>query len=366
IRSARYWFRRFARLLAAFSVALLLFFGLDAALFLCGQLGVGLQRRHRLLDLRQPFRLIAGPVRHLVTTLVFAENLVLLDIRRLGGRQHASDLGFQFRRAFLHAFITHRFMFRRIGFDLRAIQCDVAELDQPCCLAQLQNLEEQLAERLQMALAEVADRSEVRRIERDNHHEIVPLAAGSSNAPRRIQPACIAMQQKRNHHARIERRLAEPTHIAAHDGLEIQTLPHQPNDKPRDVVLGHEVPHIRRQKQRAHSSVLDFVFYDGAQFPAEYKGNAFVALKGSWNRAEPTGYKVVRVPFKDGRPEGYYENFVTGFWASGERRAEVWGRPAALAVTRDGTLLVADDTGGTIWRIAYTGQRDAAPKDEGR
>src|ERR1700758_1903192 len=101
-----------------------------------------------------------------------------------------------------------------------------------------------------MALAEVADRSEVRRIERDNHHEVVPLAAGSSNAPRRIQPACIAMQQKRNHHARIKRRLAEPTPIAAHDRLEIQALPHQPNDKPRDVVLGHEVPHIRRQKQR--------------------------------------------------------------------------------------------------------------------
>src|SRR5580658_10624324 len=101
-----------------------------------------------------------------------------------------------------------------------------------------------------MALAEVADRSEVRRIERDNHHKIVPLAAGASNAPRRIQPACIAMQQKRNHHARIERRLAQPTHIAAHDRLEIQALPHQPNDKPRDVVLGHEVPHIRRQKQR--------------------------------------------------------------------------------------------------------------------
>ena len=115
---------------------------------------------------------------------------------------------------------------------------------------------------------------------------------------------------------------------------------------------------------QAHSSVLDFVFYDGEQFSAEYKGNAFVALKGSWNRAEPTGYKVVRVPFKDGRPEGYYENFITGFWVSGERRAEVWGRPAALAVTRDGALLVADDTGGTIWRIAYTGQRDAAQKDE--
>jgi glucose/arabinose dehydrogenase len=110
----------------------------------------------------------------------------------------------------------------------------------------------------------------------------------------------------------------------------------------------------------AHSSVLDLVFYEGDQFPAEYKGHAFVALKGSWNRSEPTGYKVVRVPFKDGRPEGYYENFATGFWVSGERRAEVWGRPAAVAVAKDGALLVADDTGGTIWRIAYTGSREQA------
>ena len=89
------------------------------------------------------------------------------------------------------------------------------------------------------------------------------------------------------------------------------------------------------------------------------KGSAFVALKGSWNRSEPTGYKVVRVPFKDGKPVGYYENFMTGFWASGERRAEVWGRPAALAITKDGALLVADDTGGTIWKVSYTGEAPA-------
>jgi glucose/arabinose dehydrogenase len=104
---------------------------------------------------------------------------------------------------------------------------------------------------------------------------------------------------------------------------------------------------------QAHSSVLDLVFYAADQFPPEYKGSLFVALKGSWNRSIPTGYKVVRVPFKDGRPEGYYENFATGFWVSGEQRAEVWGRPAALAVAKDGSLLVADDTGGTIWRISY-------------
>src|SRR6478672_2297528 len=108
---------------------------------------------------------------------------------------------------------------------------------------------------------------------------------------------------------------------------------------------------------QAHSSLLDLVFYEGDQFPPEYKGSLFVAVKGSWNRSIPTGYKVARVPFKDGRPEGYYENFATGFWASGEHRAEVWGRPAALAIAKDGALLVADDTGGTIWRIAYTGKQ---------
>jgi glucose/arabinose dehydrogenase len=104
---------------------------------------------------------------------------------------------------------------------------------------------------------------------------------------------------------------------------------------------------------QAHSSALDLAFYEGDQFPVEYRGDAFVALRGSWNRSEPTGYKIVRVHFKDGRPDGSYENFMTGFWVSGTERAEVWGRPAALAMMKDGSLLVADDTGGTIWRVSY-------------
>jgi len=115
----------------------------------------------------------------------------------------------------------------------------------------------------------------------------------------------------------------------------------------------------------AHSSALDLLFYEGDQFPPEYKGSAFVALRGSWNRSEPTGYKIVRVPFKDGKAEGSYENFVTGFWISGEQRAEVWGRPAALAVAKDGALLIADDTGGTIWRVSYSGKRDRADAGAG-
>ena len=105
----------------------------------------------------------------------------------------------------------------------------------------------------------------------------------------------------------------------------------------------------------AHSSALDLVFYAGEQFPADYRGDAFVVLKGSWNRSTPTGYKVVRVPFRDGRPVGSYQNFMTGFWVSGRQRAAVWARPAAIALAKDGALLVADDVAGTIWRVAYTG-----------
>src|SRR6478735_7847748 len=152
--------------------------------------------------------------------------------------------------AFLHALITHRFMFRRVRPDLRTIKRDMAEFDQPCRLAQLQNLQEQRAERLQMPLAEVADRAKIRRIERHNHHKIVPFPAGLRDPPRRIQPTRIAVQQKRHHHPRVKRRLAEPAHIAARDLLQIKALPHQFNDKPRDMAFRHEIPHIRRQQQR--------------------------------------------------------------------------------------------------------------------
>ena len=59
------------------------------------------------------------------------------------------------------------------------------------------------------------------------------------------------------------------------------------------------------------------------------------------------------MPFKDGKPRGYYENFVTGFWREGQSPAQVWGRPAGLAVAADGSLLIADDAGGVVWRVSY-------------
>ncbi|SPJ26366.1 PQQ-dependent sugar dehydrogenase [Palleronia abyssalis] len=117
-----------------------------------------------------------------------------------------------------------------------------------------------------------------------------------------------------------------------------------------DLVDSAEVPDLIFNP---HSASMDLAFYEGDMFPERFRDGAFVALKGSWNRTQPTGYKVVFVPFSDGMPEGTYENFLTGFWSRGTDRAEVWGRPADVTVAPDGALYVVDDTGGTIWRVAY-------------
>ncbi|MBI1777780.1 MAG: PQQ-dependent sugar dehydrogenase [Proteobacteria bacterium] len=106
---------------------------------------------------------------------------------------------------------------------------------------------------------------------------------------------------------------------------------------------------------RSHSAPLGLVFYEGTQFPAEYRGDAFVSHHGSWNRSVPTGYAVVRVRFKAGKPEPGYETFASGFRLGGTTNAIVWGRPVGLAIAKDGALLIADDAGRTVWKVSYTG-----------
>jgi glucose/arabinose dehydrogenase len=101
---------------------------------------------------------------------------------------------------------------------------------------------------------------------------------------------------------------------------------------------------------QAHSASLGLTFYQGSNFPAEYRGEAFVAEHGSWNRSKRTGYKVIRIHLKDGVPTGEYEDFVTGFVVND---TEVWGRPVGVAVAHDGALLVSEDGNGTIWRISH-------------
>ena len=121
--------------------------------------------------------------------------------------------------------------------------------------------------------------------------------------------------------------------------------PRLPGARP-DLADKVTVPDVLFQ---THSAPLNIVFYEGEQFPADYKGDAFVALHGSWNRDTRTGYKVVRLKFDHGKPTGQYQDFMTGFVLSD---SDVWGRPVGVAVAKDGSLFVSEDGNGTIWRVS--------------
>jgi glucose/arabinose dehydrogenase len=95
------------------------------------------------------------------------------------------------------------------------------------------------------------------------------------------------------------------------------------------------------------------IFYTGAQFPATFRNHAFVALHGSINRSQLSGYRVVRVPFRDGKPSGPPEDFLSGFVARDDGEKEAYGRPVGLLQLPDGALLVSDDGGNRIWRVSY-------------
>ncbi|MCA1609276.1 MAG: PQQ-dependent sugar dehydrogenase [Acidobacteria bacterium] len=129
----------------------------------------------------------------------------------------------------------------------------------------------------------------------------------------------------------------DPRHQGAHPEL-------------RDKVL---VPDVLLQ---SHSASLEMTFYTGGQFPKEYSGEAFAAEHGSWNRARRTGYKVIRIPIRNGAPTGEYEDFLTGFVTPD---GQVWGRPVGVTVAKDGSLLVSDDGGDLIWRVSYGAERSA-------
>lgn len=103
---------------------------------------------------------------------------------------------------------------------------------------------------------------------------------------------------------------------------------------------------------QSHSATLNLCFYDGQQFPDDYRGDIFAAFHGSWNKARRTGYKIVRVPFDKagGKARGDYEDFVTGFVTP---EGNVWGRPVGITVAKDGSLLFSEDGNETIWRVTY-------------
>ncbi len=105
---------------------------------------------------------------------------------------------------------------------------------------------------------------------------------------------------------------------------------------------------------QAHSAPLGLAFYSGNMFPAEYHGDLFVALHGSWNRSVPTGYKIIRVRMDEkGEPKGVGD-FITGWLKPGETKKGVhMGRPVGIAVAADGSMYVSDDAGGVIYRVVW-------------
>jgi glucose/arabinose dehydrogenase len=103
-----------------------------------------------------------------------------------------------------------------------------------------------------------------------------------------------------------------------------------------------------------HNASLGFTFYEGQQFPAEYKGDIFASEHGSWNKTVRVGYEVIRVPLhQSGHASGEYEDFLTGFVLPD---GNVWGRPVGVTVARDGSLLVSDDGSNSVWRVSYAGK----------
>ena len=115
----------------------------------------------------------------------------------------------------------------------------------------------------------------------------------------------------------------------------------------RDKVL---TPDILLQP---HNASLEMLFYQGSQFPSEYKGDIFAAEHGSWNKAKRAGYEVITAPMENGHATGAYTDFLTGFVLPD---GKVWGRPVGVAVAKDGSLFVTDDGSNSIWHVIYTGK----------
>ncbi|MEP7354521.1 MAG: PQQ-dependent sugar dehydrogenase [Acidobacteriota bacterium] len=120
--------------------------------------------------------------------------------------------------------------------------------------------------------------------------------------------------------------------------------------KPAEITAAKViVPDVLLQ---AHSASLGMAFYTGTKFPAEYRGDAFAAEHGSWNRSVKAGHEVVRIPLENGKANGVYQDFLTGFVNEND---QPWGQPVGIATAPDGSLLVTDDLASIIWRVSYVG-----------
>ncbi len=115
----------------------------------------------------------------------------------------------------------------------------------------------------------------------------------------------------------------------------------------KDLVARAIVPDV---PTGSHTATLGLTFYNKTAFPAAYRGGAFIGQRGSWNRSQMVGYRIAFVPFNNGKPTGAPQDFLTGFIAN-PAASTVYGRPVDVTVMNDGSLLVNDDAGNTIWQV---------------
>jgi glucose/arabinose dehydrogenase len=128
------------------------------------------------------------------------------------------------------------------------------------------------------------------------------------------------------------------------------TDPRMSKNPRADLVAKAIVPDL---SLGSHTASLGLAFYDKQSFPSKYHNGAFIAQHGSWNRKQLAGYKVIFVPFTNGKPSGPPEDFLTGFEVSGAADSQVRGRPVDVSILQDGSMLVTDDVNNIIWRVQY-------------
>lgn len=148
-------------------------------------------------------------------------------------------------------------------------------------------------------------------------------------------------------------------HVWGEGGLNPQSSP--PGEISKEEWKKNSVP--MTLGYTAHSAPMQMAFYTAAAFPADYRGDAFVAMRGSWNRTTPSGYEIVRIDF-DGATPRKIEPFVQGFLGV-DKKTHI-ARPVGLAVAADGSLLMADDANGTIYRVAYGNSVKSSPSAMGK
>ncbi len=211
--------------------------------------GLGLQGGFRSADARQPRLLVGDPVRHLVAAPLGTVLGIPGGIRSLGPRQPVPDLTRQRRLGLAHPAVAHRLVLARVGLEPGAVERDVAEPDQPRLPAQPQDLHEQRRQRLEMALAEVADGAEIRPLHAGHRHHVEPLLTAPGDPPRGVDPLRIRVQQQGHHHRRVVGRLAALLLLVGlDDRRQVQLAAHQLTHQMRRMARRNEVVDRRRQQ----------------------------------------------------------------------------------------------------------------------